>query len=97
MGVVAGPMYDRGFSCIMVIIGSGLLVAGLFLTSFARLYWQLMMTQGIMVGLGGGLLFLPGLLALSCHFRRKIALAQGIATSGGSLGNSYTFIIQDMS
>lgn len=81
----------------MIIVGSGLLVAGLFLTSFARLYRQLMMTQGILVGLGGGLLFLPGLLALSCHFHRRIALAQGIATSGGSLGIFDTFLLVGLS
>ena len=48
-----------------------------------------MVTQGLIVGLGAGLLFLPGLLALSSHFSSKLSLAQGLATSGGSLGGSY--------
>ena len=39
-----------------------------------------------MVGLGGGMLFLPGFLVLSNHFNHRLALAQGIATSGSCLG-----------
>ena len=96
-GFVAGPMHDHGFSHVLVIAGSALLVSGIFLASFAKLYWQLMVTQGIMVGLGGGLLFLPGLLTLSSHFRTRLALAQGIATSGGSLGNCPRPIVIQMS
>ena len=80
-------MYDHGLIRTLTTTGSALLVSGMFLTSFSRSYWHFMIAQGLMVGLGGGLLFLPGLLALSRHFRVKLALAQGIATSGGSLGN----------
>ncbi|KAL8831107.1 MAG: hypothetical protein Q9191_001056 [Dirinaria sp. TL-2023a] len=86
LGVVAGPMYDHGFIRTLSATGTALLVSGLFLTSFAREYWHFMVAQGLMVGVGGGLLFLPGLLALSKYFRVRLALAQGIATSGGSLG-----------
>ena len=79
-------MYDHGFSRTLIITGSVLIVFGVFLTSFGRSYWQLMLTQGVMVGVGGGLLFLPGLLGLSTHFQGRLALAQGLAMSGGSLG-----------
>ena len=41
-----------------------------------------------MVGLGGGLLFLPGLLHLSSHFNSRLAFVEGIVISGGSLGRS---------
>ena len=85
-GAVAGPLYDHGFLRPLFMVGSALLVSGLLLTSFLHEYWELMVTQGLMVGLGGGLLFLPGLLGLSTHFDSRLALAQGIATSGGSLG-----------
>ena len=88
LGVFAGPMYDHGFSRTLIIIGSVLLVFGVFLISFGKSYWELMLTQGLMVGVGGGLLFLPGLLDLSTHFHGRLALAQGIAMSGGSLGAS---------
>ena len=89
-GAVAGPMYDHGFLRSLVIAGSALLVFGLLFASFAHGYWELIVTQGLMVGLGGGLLFLPGLLGLSSHFHSRLALAQGIATSGGSLGRRLT-------
>lgn len=85
-GAVAGPLYDHGFLRSLVMVGSALLVSGLLFTSFVDKYWELIVTQGLMVGLGGGLLFLPGLLGLSSHFHSRLALAQGIATSGGSLG-----------
>ena len=85
-GVIAGPLYDFGFLRSLTITGSSLLVSGIFVTSFAKQYWQFIITQGLMVGLGGGMIFLPGLLVLSDYFSQRLTLSQGIATSGGCLG-----------
>ena len=53
-----------------------------------------MLTQRVMVGVGGGLLFLPGLLDLSTYSHGRLALAQGIAMSGGSGGTFRVVLIR---
>src|ERR1700754_4927135 len=49
-------------------------------------YYQFFLSQGVGMGLGFGLLFIPTLSVLATHFREKRALATGIATSGNSFG-----------
>ena len=81
-------MYDRGFSHYLVTTVSVLLVFSVLLTSFVKSYWEFILAQGVMVDVGGGLLFLPGLLDLSTRFHARLALAQGIAMSRGRLDTS---------
>ena len=44
------------------------------------------LAQGVGVGLGVGMLFLPSLSIVAHHFRNRRALATGIAVSGASCG-----------
>ena len=44
------------------------------------------LAQGVGVGLGVGMLFLPSLSVIAHHFRTRRALATGIAVSGASCG-----------
>jgi MFS family permease len=50
-------------------------------------------STGLGAGIGMGLLFLPGLAMLPHWFRRRRALALGIAVSGGSVGGMLTPIM----
>lgn len=47
---------------------------------------QVFLAQGVGVGLGVGLLFLPSLSIVSHHFRARRAIATGIVVSGASCG-----------
>ncbi|EIW68513.1 hypothetical protein TREMEDRAFT_32024 [Tremella mesenterica DSM 1558] len=86
MGAIAGPLYDKGYFYHLVITGSVIYIVGLFMTSLCKEFWQTVLAQGICVGLGIGLLFLPALSIISHYFHRRRALAIGIAVTGSSTG-----------
>ncbi len=52
VGIFSGAGYDRGY--LRLVLGSGLslVVLGLMLLSLSRSYWQILLTQGLCVGLG---------------------------------------------
>lgn len=86
IGAFAGHFADLGFFRPLFFTGSLFIVFGLLIASFATEYWQLLVTQGICVGLGNGFLFCPSLSILSAYFRRKRSLAFGICAAGSATG-----------
>ena len=54
--------------------------------AYATEVWQLYLTQGILYGLGAGLIFFGSLSLPSQWFRRHRGLATGITISGGGIG-----------
>ena len=87
-GIVTGPLYDKGYLRALLFLGSTCIVGGLMATSFAGAYWELMLAQGVAVGIGGGCLFVPSVAVLPMHFQKRKALAMGVAATGVSLGKS---------
>ncbi|KAK4548824.1 hypothetical protein LTR36_008597 [Oleoguttula mirabilis] len=81
-----GPIFDMGSPRLLVLFGSFCVVFGLMLTSLCHEYWQLMITQGVVVGLGGGCLFITATSILPSYFSKKRALVMGLSASGSSLG-----------
>lgn len=57
--LVAGPLFDRGKFRYLIGVGSVLWTASVFLIPEAKTFGQCMFIQGIMGGIGVGLLFLP--------------------------------------
>lgn len=86
VGSIAGPIYDKGYLRSLVISGSFFIVFGLMMTSISTEYYQVFLAQGVTVGLGCGLLLIPGLAVIAQYFTTKRALTIGIAASGGSVG-----------
>ncbi|TKA59217.1 hypothetical protein B0A55_12397, partial [Friedmanniomyces simplex] len=84
--VFLGPLFDRGHARALVRAGSCLLVLGLLMTSLCTTYWQLILAQGICMGLGGGALFIVSVAIIPSYFSTQRAFAIGIAASGSSLG-----------
>lgn len=70
----------------LIFVGSFLVVFGMMMTSIATEYWQLMLAQGLVVGLGNMCLFVPCVAVLPFYFSKKRGLAMGIAAMGSSLG-----------
>lgn len=62
-----------------------MVVLGLMMTSLCTAYWQLILAQGVCVGLGSGCLFLTCIAILPTYFVRYRALAIGVAASGSSV------------
>jgi len=89
VGVATGPIYDAGYFQTLVWTGSILVVFGIMMTSLCTQYWEVMLAQGICVGLGSGCLFIPSVAILPQYFTTKKAFANGIAASGSSLGERF--------
>ena len=85
-GLIAGPIYDRGYLRLLLLTGSFMVVFGLMMLSMSTEYWQALLSQAFCVGIGGGLLFVPTVSVIPTWFSTNIGLAIGIASSGSSLG-----------
>lgn len=86
IGAFSGRLLDAGLYRPALLVGAVIQVLGIFFMSLSTSYWQLMLTQGIMTGLGGGIFFTPSMGILGTYFTSNRALAMGIATSGNSAG-----------
>lgn len=86
IGVITGPLFDAGYFRALISFAAFLLPFGLMMTSLATNYWQLILSQGICVGLAAGCLFVPSVAILPQYFRNKRGLANGLAASGSSIG-----------
>jgi MFS family permease len=86
VGVLSGPLFDRGYFRSMLYIGNFLVVLGIMMLSLCTEYWQVFLAQGICMGLGAGLLYIPSLALVSIWFDRKRALAMGVVMSGIAVG-----------
>ncbi|KAK8016617.1 MFS monocarboxylate [Apiospora rasikravindrae] len=85
VGVVSGPLFDMGHLRLLLVAGHGLVVFGMFMTSVCTQYYQLLLAQGICVGLGCGMLYLPAAAAVGQWFEKRRALALGVQSVGSPL------------
>lgn len=84
-GFLAGPLFDTGYAYYLIYIGSFLVVFGMFMVSLCTQYWQVMLAQGVCIGLGSGCLFIPSVGIIPTYFSTRKALATGLAASGSSI------------
>ena len=84
--IVTGPLYDLRYLHSIVNIGTFAIVFGMMMTSICHEYWQFVLAQGVMVGIGNGLLFLPSIAIVPQCFPKNKALASGIVAAGSSIG-----------
>ncbi|QKX58095.1 uncharacterized protein TRUGW13939_05216 [Talaromyces rugulosus] len=70
---------------------------GIFMTSLGKEYWQIILSQGICVGIGNGLLFCPTISLVSKYFTTKKALTMGLAAAGSATGGLiYLALVQQL-
>lgn len=86
VGTFAGPIYDMGYIRELLGVGSFLIVFGQMMLSLSSEYWQVLLAQGISIGVGTGCIFVSGVAILSTHFSTRLATATGIAATGSSIG-----------
>lgn len=97
VGTLSGRASDAGLVHEAVLGGTLLIVFGTFMTSLATKYYQLLLAQGICIGLGMGILYMPGLSVPSSYFKAKKPLAVAIIASGaGSGGLVYPAMAQQL-
>ncbi|KEY69827.1 hypothetical protein S7711_08610 [Stachybotrys chartarum IBT 7711] len=96
-GAFSGRLLDAGYFPHTLVAGSLLQLLGIFLTSVATQYWQLLLTQGVLTGLGGGVLLTPAVTVVLTYFSTRRAIALGIVTTGNSLGGMiYPIITREL-
>ncbi|KAJ5888461.1 hypothetical protein N7495_008502 [Penicillium taxi] len=83
--IISGPIYDRGHFQTLLTVGSFLIVFGLMMSSLATKYWQIFLSQGLCVGLGGGCIFAPSVAVVSSYFTTKRSFTIGVMAAGGSV------------
>lgn len=69
-----------------MIIGIILQTGGFIAASFATKIWQLYLSQGILVGWGVGLTWIPSIAVLPQWFHKKRSFANGICSAGSGIG-----------
>ncbi|OCK73717.1 MFS general substrate transporter [Lepidopterella palustris CBS 459.81] len=84
--IISGRLVDAGYFYPVMIGGCALQLIGIFGASFATKYWSIFLTQGIVLGLGSGLMWAPAMWLIATHFDRKKGLAIGISSTGSPIG-----------
>ncbi|KAI9879093.1 MAG: hypothetical protein M1830_009612 [Pleopsidium flavum] len=78
-------------------IGVLIQTAGFVSASFAWRVWQLYLSQGLLIGLGLGFIYVPSIAILSQWFSKKRSLVNGISSAGSGIGGLiFSFAIEAM-
>jgi predicted MFS family arabinose efflux permease len=88
IGTFSGRCLDAGHFRLTLTAGLSLQLLGIFASSFATRYWQLLLSQGICKGLGDGLVFCPAVANAANLFAGKNhrVLAISSVACGGATG-----------
>lgn len=86
ISIFSGRAFDAGWFRPTVMLGIAIQFIGIFTMSAAKSYWQLLLTQGICTGIGGGLFFMPMTSLVATYFAKRRGLAIGLITVGNSVG-----------
>lgn len=85
-GVFTGKPFDNGYFYHLLVSGSILIVVMFMLLAECKEYYQVLLTQGVGMGLGMGMLFGPCLACTSAYFKKYRGLAMCVCSSGGGVG-----------
>ncbi|KAJ5790129.1 uncharacterized protein N7518_007140 [Penicillium psychrosexuale] len=86
ISTLSGRATDAGLARPVVALGGLLLVIGTFMTSLATDYWQIFLAQGLCIGIGQGLMWLPTVTLISTYFVHYRVFAVTAAATGTSTG-----------
>ncbi|KAI1753323.1 major facilitator superfamily domain-containing protein [Xylaria castorea] len=86
VSIIVGPMFDLGYFRSMMWVGTAFIVVGMFLLSISSQFYQILLTQSVLVGIGEGFLFLPAPAVVAQHFNARLGLAVSIASVGSAVG-----------
>ncbi|KAJ3555409.1 hypothetical protein NP233_g12213 [Leucocoprinus birnbaumii] len=94
-GLVCGRLYDKGYWMFLLYGGSFLMSVSLFMLSFVQpnQFFGAFLCQGVGVGLGGGMIYVPSFALISHWFNKRRDLAMPLTTAGVSLGSIVTPIM----
>ncbi|KAJ2659595.1 hypothetical protein IWW48_003434 [Coemansia sp. RSA 1200] len=84
--VVTGALADKIGYRPTAYIGTIISTAAYILASFSDKVWQLILTQGVLLGIGASFIFAPSTSIAPQWFEKHRGLASGVAVAGSSLG-----------
>ena len=93
-GPIASALANIYGCRIVTAAGCLISVTGFVLSMFAPSLWFLYITFGAIGGIGFGLMYLPSIVIVSFYFKRRRALATGLAVCGSGIG---TFLFAPLS
>ncbi|KAF1846043.1 MFS general substrate transporter [Cucurbitaria berberidis CBS 394.84] len=97
LGMFSGRALDRGWFRPIVAVGIAFQLLGIFTLSAAKSYWQLLLTQGLCTGIGGGIFFVPIMGLCATYFSAHRGMAIGIVTTGNSAGGViYPLVVRQL-
>ncbi|KAF5376598.1 hypothetical protein D9757_009593 [Collybiopsis confluens] len=87
-GVFSGKLFDDGYFRELILAGTFIYLVSSFMLSLAipHHYYQNFLAQGVGMGIGMGILFLPTLSVTAHYFKRRRGLVMGILLTGSSVG-----------
>ncbi|KAI3324293.1 major facilitator superfamily domain-containing protein [Xylariaceae sp. AK1471] len=91
--LVVGPMFDLGYFRSLLRVGTALLVISMFLLSVSRQFYQVLLTQSVLFGLGAGCMFLPAPAVVAQHFDARLGLAISIASVDSAAVRVIAFVV----
>ncbi|GAB1730665.1 hypothetical protein NU195Hw_g396t1 [Hortaea werneckii] len=87
LGVPVGMVVDRGYFRMMFHGGTVVMILGVFATAWCERLWEVWLVQGLVMGVGMGMVFCSGVVALMTWFdERKMGIAMGLGAAGSCLG-----------
>jgi len=79
----------------LIFAGAALSTFGAFMLSVSTKYWEIFLSQGLCIGIGCGMLFIPSMALISRSFVKKRSIAVGCTTCGAPIGGIlYTVLFQ---
>lgn len=85
-GAVSGPLADRFGLRAVLWPGAAAYALAVLGVGSCGAYWQLLLCQGLLVGVSAGAVFVPCVSAVAHYFRRRRGLAMALASAGSPLG-----------
>ncbi|KAJ7464983.1 major facilitator superfamily domain-containing protein [Mycena galericulata] len=98
-GALTGKLYDLGHCRTVLVCGSAVFAFSFVMLSFTRpeQYYQVFLSQGLGMGIGISLIYVPTCTLVSQHFRARKALAMGILAASVPLGGVvFTIMLNQM-
>lgn len=97
VGTFSGRATDAGFFKLTFALGAIISCIGIFMLSLCTQYWQVFLAQGVCIGIGFGLVFVPSLALVSTYFLKNRSIALGIMVTGSATGGLiYPVIAQQL-
>ncbi|KAK1075679.1 hypothetical protein LTR74_000087 [Friedmanniomyces endolithicus] len=94
LGVPVGRLVDQGYFRFVFHSGSVIMLLGIFCTAWCKTLWSLWLVQGLMTGLGMGMVFCAGIVALMTWFdERKLGAAMAVGAAGSCIGGIVYIVV----